>query len=75
MTDSKRNESEELSIGTISILRTLVELDEAGAVTLPIDDFVVAQREQGDASRLGDAIEAIRENVSGSVADRPGSDH
>jgi hypothetical protein len=70
MTEGKRNENEELSIGTISVLRTLVELDQAGAIDLPVDDFVAAQRDQGDPNHLADAIEAIRERT-GSVGVKP----
>jgi hypothetical protein len=69
MTDGKGNKSERLSIGTISILRTLVELDQAGAVDIPIDKFVVGQREQGD-NRVANAIDAIR-GRGGSVRATP----
>ena len=57
MIESNRTESHELSIGAFSILRTLVELNQAGAVNLPIHDFVEAQRERGD-NQLADAIDA-----------------
>jgi predicted lipoprotein len=71
MTDIK---GEKLTIGTISVLRTLVQLDRAGAIDLPVDDFVVAQREKGDPNKLADTIEALRDAISGSVAASPRSD-
>jgi predicted lipoprotein len=75
MIDIKRITLEKLTIGTISVLRTLVELDQAGAIDLPVDDFAVTQRDRGDPNQLADAIEAIREHISGSVAVKHGGDH
>lgn len=70
MTDSKQNKSETLSLGILSVFRTLVELDRTGATNLSLDDAVVAQREQGD-KRVTNALDAIREHT-GSVAARRG---
>jgi hypothetical protein len=53
-------ESDKLTIGTISVLRTLVELQQAGAIDLPVDDFVTEQRQKGGSDQLGETIEAIR---------------
>jgi hypothetical protein len=47
---------ERLTIGTISVLRTLVELDQAGAIDLPVDDFVTEQREKGDPNELAEPL-------------------
>jgi hypothetical protein len=69
MKDDKRTQGEQLAIGTISVLRTLVDLDRVGATNLPLDDFVEAQRERGD-ERLADAIDAFRQDT-GSVAAGP----
>jgi hypothetical protein len=68
MARNKRNEREGLAIGTISILRTLVELDQAGCVNLPFDDFVVAKREDGDPDYIADAIDILRENTVSDAA-------
>jgi hypothetical protein len=66
MAHSKQNQCDGLAIGTFSILRTLIELDQAGAVNLPFDEFVEAQREQGDPNHIADAIETIRSDIAGS---------
>lgn len=60
MKDSKQNNSRDLALGTISILRTLVELDQAGVTNLSLDDAVAAQRGRGDGDQVADAIETIR---------------
>jgi hypothetical protein len=64
MTDIK---GETLTIGTISVLRTLVELEKAGAIDLPVNDFVVEQRAKGDPNEIAGAIVAIRDHISGST--------
>jgi hypothetical protein len=57
-------EDKTLTIGTISVLRSLVELRRVKVIDLPVDDFVLKQRESGDPDQLAEAIETIRGHIS-----------
>jgi hypothetical protein len=61
MTGSKQIQGEHFTIGTISVLRTLVELDRAGVIDLSLDDTVAHQPDHCDA--VAGAVEAIRESI------------
>jgi hypothetical protein len=41
----------------------------------PVNDFAVEQRAKGDPNELADTIEALREDISGSVGVKHRGDH